>query len=464
MFKSIKLKIIIWFLAIFSIVFAGLELFLYYELEDVAIGFVDDHMRSEVDFLASILKVEEEHGQLEYELVEISQAATGEYAEKLSGHYYQIVSSEGEVLARSPSLALADAELPILPSTKEASFQTIVGPNKEPLRVMTRTTDFSIGPLVFIAGDSLKEPYKLLGSFRRIVLFVYPVVFFVCGMGIFIITGWALAPLKKFSTEISHITEENLDERVGEEETAVELKPMASSFNTMLSRLEASFERRKQFLSDASHELRTPTSIIKSYCDVTLGRDRTPEEYRTAIRKIGDTVNRMVELINRILVISRLDAKAIELKPVRIDLKEVIKDVLRLMESSAEKREIKIHTEGGEVNIRGDREGITEVFTNLVGNAIKYNKDGGTVWIRTGREDKMASVEVEDTGIGIPGEELDKIFQRFYRVDSSRGVTVGTGLGLSIVRSIVEAHGGKIEVKSEPGKGSSFKVLLPPGS
>src|SRR3990172_4270339 len=371
MFKSIKLKIIILFLAIFSIVFAGLELFLYYELEDVAIGFVDDHMRSEVDFLASILKVEEEHGQLEYELVEISQAATGEYAEKLSGHYYQIVSSEGEVLARSPSLALADAELPILPSTKEASFQTIVGPNKEPLRVMTRTTDFSIGPLVFIAGDSLKEPYKLLGSFRRIVLFVYPVVFFICGIGIFVITGWALAPLKKFSTEISHITEENLDERVGEEETAVELKPMASSFNNMLSRLEASFERRKQFLSDASHELRTPTSIIKSYCDVTLGRERGPGDYKEAIRKIGDNLNHICDIINRILIVSRLDNKTLKLKPVRIDLMEVMKDVIKIIEPAAANRDIKMSLDGRRVVIRGDTEGITAVFTNIVENGIK---------------------------------------------------------------------------------------------
>ncbi|MBI5343850.1 MAG: HAMP domain-containing histidine kinase [Deltaproteobacteria bacterium] len=194
---------------------------------------------------------------------------------------------------------------------------------------------------------------------------------------------------------------------------------------------------------------------------MTLGRERQAGEYRDAIKKIGDTVNRMCDIINRILVISRLDNKTIQLKPVRMDIKDVMRDILKLIEPSASGKGIEITLEGGNPSIRGDREGLTEVFTNIIENAIKYNKPDGKVAINIGEESGWAVVSVEDTGIGIAAFDVDKIFDRFYRVDASRGVTVGSGIGLSIVKTIVEAHGGRIEVRSEPGKGSAFTVFLP---
>jgi heavy metal sensor kinase len=315
--------------------------------------------------------------------------------------------------------------------------------------------------LIFQAGDTLEDTYKLLRSFRRIVLAISPFAFIVCGIGVFIVSSWALATLKAFTSKVSQITEENLFERLPEKGVARELKPLASSFNTMLTRLEGSFTRQRQFLSDASHELRTPTTIIKSFCDVTLGRERSSGDYKEAIRKISDTVNRMCDIINRILVISRLDSKTIEFKPVRIDLNEVLKDVIKLVEQSAQNRGIRISLSGGHTTIKGDREGVTEVFTNLVENAIKYNRQNGSIDISIEERDGFGVVRVSDTGIGIPQSELDKIFDRFYRVDASRGVTVGSGLGLSIVKTIVEAHGGRVLVESLLGQGSAFTVAMP---
>ncbi|MFQ5441156.1 MAG: ATP-binding protein [Thermodesulfobacteriota bacterium] len=462
MFNSIKLKIIVWCLVIFSLVFAGLEFILYYELENVAIGFIDDHLVSEVNLLSSILKVEESHGQLETELAELSASAKGEYAVKLSGHYYQIVSPRGKILSRSPSLGLADAHLPVLvPTEGQFNFATIQGPNNEPLRVISRAVDFSNERLVFVAADTLEGTFQLLKSFRRIVLIVYPVIFVLSAVGIFIITGWALVSLRFFSDKISHITEENLFERINEEKSPYELRPFASSFNTMLSRLEASFERRRHFLSDASHELRTPTTVIKSYCDVTLGKQRSAEAYREALEKVSKTVNRMKNIINRILVISRFDAGIMEYKPVRIDLKDILADVVTLVEPAALSMDVDISLHGPNINIHGDMEGVTEVFTNLVENAVKYNRAGGRVEIYTAAVEDYAEVTVKDTGIGMSAKDMKKIFERFYRADVSRGVTVGTGLGLSIVKSIIERHGGTIEVTSERGVGSTFKVTLP---
>ncbi|GMR04787.1 MAG: ATP-binding protein [Thermodesulfobacteriota bacterium] len=462
MFKSIKIKIIIWCLIIFSVVFAGLELLLYYELERVAIGFIDDHMESEVELLASILKVEESHGKLEHELQELSVSAKGEYAVKLSGHYYQIVSPRGKILSRSPSLGLANARLPMLvPTEGQFNYATITGPKGEPLRIASKAIHFDEERLIFVAGDTLEGTYKLLNSFRRIVLIIYPIAFILSAAGILFITGWALVPLKFFSAKISQITEENLYERIEEGKTPMELKPLAASFNTMLGRLEKSFERRKHFLSDASHELRTPTAVIKSYCDVVLGRERSAEDYRKALEKIATTVNRMRDIINRILVVSRLDGRTLEFNYVRVDIKETLSDVLRLVEPSALCNKVTVNLQGPSITIHGDLEGITEVFSNLVENAIKYNRPGGRVDITIGKADGFAVVTVADTGMGVSEKDRKRIFERFFRADLSRGVTVGTGLGLSIVKAIVEAHGGRIELESELGSGSTFRVFLP---
>ncbi|MFQ5479957.1 MAG: sensor histidine kinase [Thermodesulfobacteriota bacterium] len=461
MFNSIKIKIIIWCLAIFSIVFAGLEIFLYYELEGVAIDFVDEHVRSEVDIMSGILRIEKRHGQLHTELKELSLAAKGKYGKKFSGRYYQIASVEGKILASSPSLS-AGLHLPILPATAEGVFYTVDGPNDKPLRLISKSVDFGGLVLIFQVADSLTNTYRLVNSFRRIVLIIYPAVFLICAMGIFFMTKWALRPIKMFTDKISHITDKNLYERVDEKHSPLELRDLTSSFNTMLSRLEQSFERKKKFLSDASHELRTPTSVIKSYCDVMLSREREGAVYKDALTKIGVTVNRMTELINRILVISRIDSNSSELRLVRLNVRPLISDVFRLVGQAASEKGVALSMrEGADVDIRADRESLFEVFTNLIENAVKYNHKGGRVDVSVSIADKFCEVSVEDTGMGIDEKDLENIFKRFYRTDASRGLTVGSGLGLSIVNAIVNAHGGHITVESEKGRGSRFKVFLP---
>lgn len=461
MFNSIKVKLVLLFLAVFSIFFTALEVFLYYELESVVIRLADEHLKSEVGALANLLSIEEKHGQIEKELQELSASASQVYADKLSGHYFQIVSDKGDILARSPSLLLANKSLPVVKGIRAPEFSTTTGPAGETIRMMVQTVLFDAGALTFIAGDSLEDTYDLISSFRRIVLYIFPAVFIISCAGVFILSGWALRPVEEFSSKVGKITEENLDERLESRGVPAELKPLATSFNSMMSSIEASFAKQKQFLSDASHELRTPTTIIKSFCDVTLGRERSAEDYRNAIKKISATVDRMCDIINRILVISRLDTKTIRFKPVRVDLLDVLGDVVRLIEPSAANKGVEMKLTGASTTIRGDREGITEVFTNIVENSVKYNRPDGKVDIKLRRENNNAVVTVTDTGIGIPASELDRIFDRFYRVDESRSVTVGSGLGLSIVKSIVEEHGGSVEVTSTPGEGSAFEVCLP---
>jgi signal transduction histidine kinase len=209
------------------------------------------------------------------ELWELSNVKTGEYAERLSGHYYQITSLDGKILSRSPSLGLADATLPIVEGTAEPVFQTVTGPDNVPLRLLSRSVPLTSTTLIIEIGDALNDTYSLLDSFRNIIVVVLPIIFMFSSLAGLIITWRALRPLKTFSSEIGHITEENLNTRIEKGDVVTELRPLVESFNTMLTRIEGAFARQQQFLSDASHELRTPTSIIKSYCDVTLRKERT---------------------------------------------------------------------------------------------------------------------------------------------------------------------------------------------
>jgi heavy metal sensor kinase len=461
MFNSIKFKLIIWSLVLFALVFTGLELVLYYKLEGVAIGFVDKHISSEVGMLASLAATEEKHGELETELYEITGAAAGEYAEKLSGQYFQVLSHDGNIVTNSPSLYLANATLPIVVADSKGVYHIVEGPNGTPIRLFSKAFEFDAGTYIFQAGDTLEDTYLLLNSFRKIILMAYPLVFLVCGLGVFIVTRLALGPLKLFSKKVGEITEEKLGERVDTSSMCTEVRPLAESFNVMLGNLENSFDKQKQFLSDASHELRTPTSIIKSYCDVILGRNRTEEEYRAAITKMGGAVNRLSEIINRLLVISRLDSKTVQLELRDVDVFAVTTGVVKLLEGAAETKGIGLRLTGSDVSVRGDREGLTEVFTNLVENGVKYNESGGRVDVSVAREGDDVVVVVKDTGIGISAENQAKVFDRFYRVDSSREQTVGSGLGLAIVSSIIVAHGGRLELESTEGVGSTFKVYLP---
>ncbi len=459
MLSSVKFRLIAWFLSVFFVVMTGLGFFLYYELEYIVIGSVDTHLHSKVQLIAGLMDVDE--GILD---IELSEVEAGDYALPLSGHYYQIVSRDGRVIARSPSLGSVDATLPIAVESDEPTTSTIIGPGNSPLRLLNETFHLDGGVTVTVqASKSLEDSYELLALFRGAILLVFPSVFVLSGLGMLIITGHSLRPLKIFSKKIETITEKNLNERI-DEGTVAELRPLAAGFNTMLSRLEESFARQKRFFSDASHELRTPATVIKSTCDVMLRRKRTAGEYEGAIRKIGETARRLTELVNRILEVSELDSgRASFLLLADLDLKDILARVLILLEPSASGREVKIYMKDRHVRIRGDREKLLEAFTNIVDNAIKYNKRGGTVDIDMNDADGYGVVSVSDTGVGIAEADIGSIFERFYRVDTSRAGVAGSGLGLSIVKGVVEAHGGRVEVSSKVGDGTTFTVFLPQG-
>lgn len=461
MLSSIKLRLVVWFMSTFSVALTGLGLFLYFELHTIVIDSIDEHLHSEIQLLATLVSVEEEEGHLETELVELEEAKTGDYAVPLSGHYYQLLDGEGDIIARSPSLTIPGKKLPILTDVYEAVSESIIGPGGREVRFQSQTFNYHDIIVTIQAAESIEEALHVISSFKRILLILLPALFLLSIFGIYVTVGLALRRLDEFSWKVGHITETSLNERLELEGTDEELKPLASNFNTMLGHLEESFEKQRQFMSDASHELRTPTSVIKSTCDVILTKERDTDEYKEGLRSIGDSANKMAEIINSILDLGRFDSKAYRIELGTINVKEMIDNLLITLKPSAEAKGVTLSASGPETVVYGDEEALKTVFSNLIENGIKYNKSGGSVDVKVRESARELTIDILDTGIGIAGEDIERVFDRFYRVDKSRSLVPGSGLGLPIVRSMIDAHGGTLTVSSKLGVGTTFTVTLP---
>jgi signal transduction histidine kinase len=234
------------------------------------------------------------------------------------------------------------------------------------------------------------------------------------------------------------------------------------TINEMIVRLEASFNRMAEFTADASHELKTPICGMRGEAEVLLSKGRLAEEYQEGLAHFIEQFDRLNQMINDLILLSKFDTTQVELKmvPLRLDL--LIKELCHLFQVLADQKEIAlIISTLKEVTVVGDKVRLQQLFTNLIDNAIKYTSKG-SIHITVEENKDSALVKIRDTGIGIPKEEQEKIFKRFYRVDKSRSKeTGGVGLGLSIAEWIVHAHHGRIEVESELNQGSTFTIYLP---
>jgi len=279
--------------------------------------------------------------------------------------------------------------------------------------------------------------------------------------------GWwsatrAIRPIEDISAIAVKIAAGDLSHRINVAETDSELGKLASVLNSTFARLEAAFAQQARFTSDAAHELRTPVSVVRTQTQMTLNRDRSAAEYKQTVEACQRAAQRMRRLIESLLELARLDAGQETMKRMRFDVTQVVRDCAELIRPLADERHVKIHFDSPKLDCEGDPERIAQVITNLLTNAINYNREQGEVRVAIERKDGASVLTVSDSGQGITPEDLPHIFDRFYRGDTSRTNSSGSsGLGLAITKAIVEAHGGTIEVSSEVGKGTTFTVRLP---
>jgi len=222
-------------------------------------------------------------------------------------------------------------------------------------------------------------------------------------------------------------------------------------------------EQQKQFVSDVAHELRTPLSIMSGELEVALRKERTQADYQQVLNSSKQETDRLIELSENLLFLARADQGRQAIEFGKVDITDLIGSVIAGLQAQSTKQEIAIHFQPEEepTFARGQAGMLRRLFLNLIQNAIQYTPSHGEIWIWLSTGKQYVEVEVRDTGVGIPPEDQQKIFDRFYRVDQSRSQTKGYGLGLAICKSIVELHHGRIIVRSALGKGSTFTVILP---
>ena len=293
------------------------------------------------------------------------------------------------------------------------------------------------------------------------LLFLLPLTVILTGLSGVFLVQLTLNPVNQMIDTIHLITAENLKLRLKVPGTKDEIESLANTFNQMIARLDEAFTSQRQFMEDISHELKTPLSVLKGELEVTLKRIRSTQEYETTLQSSLEEVNHLAGIVENLLTLARFDAKTTVLQAQVLDLNVLIKDAVDAIQVLAVQKQItlqlnNVHT----VELFADKNQIKRMFLNILDNAIKYTPSGGKIAIDLRQQKDKADIEISDTGIGIPGDELPHIFDRFYRVDKSRS-SVGFGLGLSIAQSIAMAHGGKIYARANVPHGTVFTISLP---
>ena len=325
------------------------------------------------------------------------------------------------------------------------------------------------GELIEVSRSLDDELFELKPTAMRLVGLGGIILFFGLAGGWWTVSR-AMRPVSKISAAAAKISAGDLSQRITIAETESELGQLASVLNSTFARLDAAFAQQRQFAADAAHELRTPVSIMLTQAQTTLSRERSSAEYRESLEACQRAAQRMRRLIESLLELARLDAGQEVLKRLRFDFPKTISDCTESVKPLADERGVMIASALPPLEITGDADRLAQVVTNLLTNAIQYNRDGGEVHVKLESQTGLAMLTVHDTGPRIAAEDLPHVFERFYRADKSRtggspspsnGAARSTGLGLTNSKAIVEAHGRTIEVTSREGNGTMFTVRLP---
>jgi two-component system, OmpR family, heavy metal sensor histidine kinase CusS len=450
--------------------FAGLFLVfaatasLYFVLRSELERSTDLFLADKLHVIRTMLRDRPEDWDGLHEEIELESAAR-----KYEHFYVRLLDSRNQVLLMTPGmpeqLDLAKFEAP----TRRQSDHAVPmkGSAGQMFRVASATAAVGSPPATIdtiqIAID-ISDKEALLARYR----FWFWTLFTAMSV-LFPLIGYQIArhgirPVEEMATTARRITSSNLRERIRTEGYRYELASLAATFNEMLDRLEESFERISRFSADIAHDLRTPVNNIRGETEVALARARSVEEYRDVLGSCLEEAVRLSELITDLLFLARAESPLAHLRRERVDVAQLLYGVCEYYEASAADNGVVLTISLGDKPVIGDldRTLLQRAVGNLISNAVAHTPAGGSVVLGANAEAAAIRIEVADTGVGIPAEALPRVFDRFYRVDSSRSkASGGTGLGLAIVQSIVALHGGKAEITSLPGQGTRVTLRMP---
>ena len=480
MLESVRFRLTLWYTAVLALVLVVLSMAAYFILRQSTLRGTDSSLTELADAFLTTLQAElkDQSGPNALELA----AAQALFEHRYRDNFFVILDPDGHPVITSE-------DLPVLaPPVKDhaagiftsGAFRKFVDASRhgdrffqnvpagqENYRGFVRKFPVNGQEHVLIVLQSLRRQAELLEEIARTFAWVIPIAVLLACAGGYFLARKSLAPVVDMATQAGRIGAENLHERLAVRNQKDELGHLARAFNSLLDRLNQSFERQRRFMADASHELRTPVAILRGEAEVALSQPtRTMEEYRESMVLLRDEARRLTHIVEDLFTLARADAGQYPLTRSDFYLDELVADCTRNTRTLALAKQITLAVDAPvELPIHADEALLRRMFLNLLDNAIKYTPEGGRVSVACRREGEEYAVSVTDTGPGISAELQPRIFERFFRADEARSRGEkdggGAGLGLSISRWIAEAHQGRLELTRSGSSGSTFTAFLP---
>ncbi len=463
-FKSIRSRLTAWYVTLLGAILVIFSIFLDYFLSKRLYESVDNSLAVSATVVATSARMRYRSpvpglDQIFEEFLEVRNL----------NKFYRIYDGSGNVGSRSSNINASQfplSEVAYADALKgNNTYETFLVDGKHPIRVITMPIiiEKKLANLVQV-GTSLEAVQGTLKNLRILLFAAVPSVLVLAALFARFMARRALKPISKIIQTARNIGKgRELSQRMPVLKIQDELGQLTLTFNEMMDRLENSFVQMRQFSSDASHELRTPLTVLKGQNELVLSKPRELEEYQDVIVSNLEEINYMSKVLEDLFILSKSDENQILLNCKRMDLRDLVDEVCKHAEVLAGEKDIRIIIACLEsVKINGDEVRLRQMIWNILHNGIKYTQLRGELKVSLRDEGEFALLSIQDTGIGIPKNDLPSIFNRFYRVDKARSRDEGgSGLGLSICKYIAEAHKGRIDVESKLSVGSCFKIRIP---
>lgn len=456
--RSLAFRLAVWYAVIFTLSSFLAFLVFYFSVSSLVHGRVDGELREDWQELAEGF----ESGGLAVLKAEISEEAKFEDADRL---FYRLIRPDGsEIVATN----LATWHGPIF----ESAPPSTLSPEQPTAIVMRSIPDkpyevrvfygYIAPDILFQAGIVLQDEHRMMSTFRNIFAVTMTLVFFLAAWVGWFMARRALSGVEDVTQAAWTISRGSYEQRVPVKNRGLEIERMARMFNHMADHIQTVLQEMREMTDNIAHDLKSPITRLRGIAEVTLSRVRSVPEYQGILAGTVEECDYLLGMINAMLDISEIEAGIAETDLGEIDIAELARDACDLFGPLAESKGLGLKVDAPEsLPVRGSLPKIQRLLGNLLENAVKYTPESGEIAVSVSRrEDGKIALTVRDTGAGISGDDLPFIFDRFFRCDESRSQT-GSGLGLCLVRAIVRAHGGEIDVQSEPGRGARFRVLFP---
>jgi len=475
MLDSVRVRLTLWYTGLLAVFLVLLSLITYFIFWRSTLQRTDVNLAELSEAFLTTVQAEmlDNHGPDAAKLA--TQEAIVEH--RFRDHVFAVIDAKGGLLASSQDLPNEDVPVGLLGSEgfqklladsagTERRFENVKG-GRSGYRAFVRKFPLKGQTYTLAILQSLHPQNEMLEEVRATFAWVIPIAIVLASIGGYFLARKSLAPVMAMSNQAGRIGAENLHERLPIQNAKDELGRLAAAFNELLERVDQSFERQRRFMSDASHELRTPAAILRGESEVALSRSERPaEEYRESLAVLHAEAQRLTQIVEDLFTLTRADAGQYPLAPRDIYLDELVADCAHAARSLALAKQITLTCEvPEELPMRADEALLRRMILNLLDNAIKYTPAGGRVTVLGERSGNEYAVSVTDSGPGIPEDLQQKVFERFFRVDKARTRMEndggGAGLGLSIARWIAEAHHGRLVLARSDLNGSTFTALLP---